>query len=440
MTMAKMAFRNVWRYRRRSLITAIAIALGVLFSIMVDAMLYGAERESARNIREYETGDVKAFAPGYFEERQFLPFEFFIESGDRQRIEAIFAAERQANGSADDGSAGLSTARPVSRWAPRVVGGAELYFTEEFFPVAGSAEVKFHAVDPEREETVFRTPRMIEKGRWLKKGDEGIVIGGWLAEDIGADVGYMVSVELKGRGGFYQTFDAEIVGIALTDNPYVNRSAIYMDLSRADELLALEGAVTEYAIAFPPEGKKENHRKALSSAVARSMNGGSQAPEIYGWDEIESDAVLLTKTKSGGSKAYLFFMFVIAAVGISNTMLMAVMERKNEIGMLRSLGYGNSSIRWLFLVEGFAIGLIGTAAGTLFGSVIVALMVEYGIDFSFMMREMDAGYRLTGVMRSAWHPQGMLSAIVGALVISSAVAWFPSGRILKAEVAEILRS
>lgn len=422
MTMAKMAFRNVWRYRRRSLITAVAIAFGVLFTIMIDAMLFGAERESARNIREYETGDVKAFAPGYFAERQFLPFGFFIDSSARDALETVFDSSK-------------------AKAAPRAVGSAEIFFNEDFFRVAGSATVKLHAVDPVREAEVFRTPHSIETGRWLVPGDTGLVVGSWLAEDIGAKVGYTVSVELKGRGGFYQTFDAEIVGIALTDNPYVNRSAVYMDLSYADELLALDGGVTEYAVAFGSEGKAAAQKAQLAAAVARAFSGGgSDAPEIYGWDEVESDAVLLTKTKSGGSKVYLFFMFVIAAVGISNTMLMAVMERKNEIGMLRSLGYGKSSIRWLFLVEGFAIGLIGTAAGTILGSIVVALMVEYGIDFSFMLREMDAGYRITGIMRSAWHAEGMISAIVGALAISSAVAWFPSGRILKSEVADILRS
>lgn len=430
MNMARMAFRNVWRYRRRSLITAIAIGLGVLFTIMIDAMLFGAERESAQNIRDYETGDVKVFAPGYFAERQFLPFEFFLETHDRSLLEEAFSQS-----SVDA--------------APRTVASAELYFSEDFFKVAGSATVKLHAIEPVKEAAVFRTPHAIESGRWLVPSDTGIVVGSWLAEDIGAKVGYTVSVELKGRGGFYQTFDAEIVGIALTDNPYVNRSAVYMDLSYADELLALDGAVTEYAVVFRGGGKPAERKGQLAAEIAeafsREASGSaglarSAAPEIYSWEEVESDAVLLTKTKSGGSKVYLFFMFIIAAVGISNTMLMAVMERKNEIGMLRSLGYGKASIRWLFLVEGFAIGLIGTAAGTALGSIVVAFMVQYGLDFSFMLREMDAGYRITGVMRSAWHPEGMITAIVGALAISSVVAWFPSGRILKSEVADILRS
>lgn len=412
MTMAGMAFRNVFRYRRRSFITAAAIAFGVMCTVVIDSMLVGAEQESARNIRDFETGDAKIYPGGYMEDRALLPFDRFLEREDRAKIEK-----------------GLSGCR----WTARTVLAGELYFNEDFFAVAGSAAVRLNAVDPVREGSVFRTPGTMEAGRWLVPGDTGIVLGSWLAGDIGAKVGYSVTVEFKGRGGFYQTFDAEIVGIVLTDSPYVNRLSAFMDLSRADPLLALDGAVTEYAVRFDPAKRFGTELVALKTGLP------AYAADIYTWDQIEEDAIKLTKAKSGGSRIYLVFMFIIAAVGISNTMLMAVMERRAEIGMMRALGYGRQTIRWLFLVEGFAIALIGTAAGTALGCAVTAYLVERGIDFSFMLRDIDVGYRLTGIMRSAWHPAGIVSTAIGALVISSVVAWFPSGRILKAEVAEILR-
>lgn len=412
MTIAEMALRNVFRYKKRSMITAAAIAFGVIFSIMIDAMLIGAEVESARNIRDYETGEAKIFAPQYFANRQFLPFDTFLEPDTRHAVESLL----------DD-----------RRYAPRVLTAAEMVFSEEFFDVAGSVTVKLHAVDPDREAAVFRTPASVESGRWLVPGESGILLGSWLAEDIGARVGHFVTLESQGRGGFYQTVEAEIVGIVLTDNPYVNRANVYMDLGLADELFALDGAVTEYAIRLEGRSDGAQQRTALAAELA------PLGAEIYGWEQVEEDAVLLTKTKSGASKIYLVFMFIIAAVGISNTMLMAVMERRSEIGMLRALGYSKIRIRWLFLVEGFGIGLLGTLAGLVIGSLITAFMVQYGVDFSFMMRETDVGYRLTGVMRSAWNPSGMLATVIGALAISSGVAWFPSGRILRSEVADILR-
>ncbi len=404
----RMAFRNIFRYKKRSLITAFAIAVGVMFTIAIDGLLAGSEQESSRNIRDFETGEAKIYPEGYFTDRLFLPFSFFLEKEDRAKIEQSLAGYKAA---------------------PRVELSAELYFNEDYFAVPGSTSAKISCVDPVRDGTVFKTAYKIDEGRWLKSGDEGIVIGSWLAADIGAKTGYVLSVECKGRGGFYQTFDAEIIGIVTTEDPYVNRASVFMDLSRADDLLQLGGAVTEYTVRLD----KTPALKELKAAMP------SYAKNIYSWEQVAADLIKLTKTKSGMSKLYLMFMFIIAAVGISNTMLMAVMERKNEIGMMRALGYSSFRIRLLFLIEGFGIGLLGASAGLAAGCVINFFMSVYGIDFSSLLRNMDAGYRITGIMRSSWNWEGIGATVIGSLAISTFVAWFPSGKILKSEVAEILR-
>lgn len=407
-----MAVRNIFRYKRRSLITSIAIAVGVMFTIMIDGLLVGSENESARNIQEYETGDAKIYQTGYFKERRFLPYTIFLEPADRKAIE---------------------TALSKYPLAPRVELSGDIYFNEDFFAVAGSVTAKISAVDPQKDALVFKTAKTVTDGRWLKNGDQGVVLGSWIAEDIGAKVGYTISIECRGRGGFYQTFDAEIIGIVTTDDPYINRSSVFMDLSHADDLFALNGAVTEYSVRIDSTEPLDRKIAKLKKAVP------AYADNLYSWEMLAADAIQLTKAKSGGSKLYLFFMFIIAAVGISNTMLMAVMERKQEIGMLRSLGYTTFKIRFLFLIEGFGIGFIGSCFGLIGGVLVNLYMTTYGLDFSFMLRNMDAGYRLTGVMRSMWNLKGMAVAVVGALAISSLMAWFPSGKILKSEVAEILR-
>jgi len=90
-------------------------------------------------------------------------------------------------------------------------------------------------------------------------------------------------------------------------------------------------------------------------------------------------------------------------------------------------------------MEGFGIGLIGTLAGLVLGCSVNMYMVVCGIDFSWLFRDLDVGYRTTGILRSAWNLSSILQTAIGALVISTIVAWFPSGKILKSEVADILR-
>lgn len=408
----KMAVRNIFRYKRRTLITAFAIAFGVMFTIAMDGLLAGSEIESERNIRDYETGEAKIFPDQYFDERNFLPFTFFLEKTDREIIEKALSGYT---------------------FTPRSELATEIYFNEDFFPLSGSISAKISAVDPVRDTRVFRTSSMISEGRWLTKGDKGIVIGSWLATDINAKAGYVVSMECRGRGGFYQTFDAEIVGIVTTDNPYINSGSVFMDLSYANDLLALEGAVTEYTLRIKDGLELQKEIAKIKKKLP------SYSKNIFSWKEIASDIIQLMRAERGESMIYLILMSIIAAVGISNTMLMSVMERKNEIGMLRALGYSTFRIRSLFVLEGLVIGIFGSGIGLFAGCLINLFMTIWGIDVSSMLQEMDMGYRLTGIMRSAWNIQGIITIVSGSLLISTVMAWFPSGKMLKAEVAEILR-
>jgi ABC-type lipoprotein release transport system permease subunit len=274
---------------------------------------------------------------------------------------------------------------------------------------------------------------MVDRGRWLKRGDDGVVLGSWLAEDIGAQVGSVLSVECRGRGGFIQTFEAPIIGLVTADDPFINRNTVFMDLRAADSLLALDGAVTEYSFRIPDRADSAKTMSRIRASLPDTVT-------LHDWETLASVMLSLTKVKSGGSKVILLFMFILAAVGITNTMLMAVMERVGEIGMMRSLGYTGAWIRAAFAAEGFGIALIGGTAGLIAGCAINAWLAINGLDFSFFLRDMDAGYRIAGILRSAWHIPGITTAFFGAIGVSTLMAWLPTGGMLKREVADLLKN
>lgn len=412
-----MAVRNVLRYRRRTFITASAIAFGVAMGVFMNGFIAGSETETTRNLRDHETGEIKVFARGYFEDRDLLPFDSFIEPDARKAIERALAGPDSAS----------------RDFSPRVLLTCELHFAEDFFAVPGSVTATLAAVDPELDARALRVARSVSEGRWLARGDSGIVIGSWLAEDIGAKVGYSVTLECRGRGGFYQTVDAEIVGIARTDDPVVNRNGVFMDLSYADGILALDGAVTEYLVRMGNADRAAREASRLAPLVAEA------GCEAYPWQKVAESTMKLLRGQRGETAIFMFFIVVIAAVGIVNTMLMAVMERKAEIGTLRALGFGASRVRALFLAEGLTIGVIGTAMGLAAGLLLNLYFVVHGMDFSFMLRDTDIGYRVTGVIRSAWDPAGTAQIALFTLATSALIAWLPSGRILRQEVADMLR-
>nr|MDA3948563.1 ABC transporter permease [Spirochaeta sp.] len=296
--------RNLARHRRRTVITAGAVAVGLMMFIMVDSILVGVEEESNRNVIRFETGAAQVIHNEYLSEREERPLKYAID--DPGEIEAELAA------------AGLDVTR-------RTVFTGELVVFRDPFPEDGSVRVTGYGIDPEADDAVYDLPGTVTDGEFLTPGTHTALIGAWLAEDIGAEVGYPITVVTRTRHGFYQTIDLEIAGIVTTPNPIINRNAVFVPLDIIGDYLQMDGAATEIAV---------------GNTLGRSLSEITDTMEVHvaghpnlvvaDWRTLAADAVALAEAKESGTGVILFLVFVIAAVGVSNTILMSVLERTRE--------------------------------------------------------------------------------------------------------------
>ena len=408
-----LAWKNLSRYRKRTIITASAIAVGLAVYLLSDSLLLGAEIDSERNLIWYESSSARILASGYWEERNQLPLKYTIE-GPRLVLDELAARGIAAT--------------------PRVVFQGELIVREDPYPQDGSMRIKVFGIDPERDDRVFRFRETITDRRYLQPGEEGVLLGSWLAEHLGAKVGFPVTIVARTRGGFYQTIDLPIVGIVSCPNPTVNRASVFIPLESADFYLEMEGGVTEIDVSLPLRDDADRWATEIAAVVRRFGD-----LEVLSWRKPAADYVALAESKRQGSGIILLLGFVIAAVGVSNTMLMAVLERVRELGTMRAMGMGDRQIRVVFLLEAGGIGLIGSLLGVALGTPLVAWLVRTGIDYSSITRQMDVGYRIAGAFRGAWHPEAMVQAVVFGVLMSVAVAFIPTRRALKMQITDCLR-
>ena len=409
-----LAFKNLTRYTKRTIITASAIAFGLGLFIFMDSWLKGMERDSEINLINYETASAKIMHHDYLEKEATLPLKYLISTPDPllQQLESMNIPA-----------------------APRINFMSELFVRADPYPEDGSLFVKCIALDPSTDDSVYKLQETLSAGRYLHPDDQGVLLGEWLASDLGAEPGYPITLKTRTRDGAYETLDLEIIGILNIPNPMQNKGTVFLPRDLADYYLDMDGAVTEIALKYSLSLDPDREAARLQSLLEQ------QNPEIsiHSWKALAPDYVAIASMKSGGSRIILLLVIVIAVVGISNTMLMAVFERIRELGMMRAMGMSAAQIRITFLLEAGGIGLIGSVIGVIFGCLINWPFVVWGWDLSELVQQMDIGYRISGVFRSMWRIQTILSSFFAGIVIAMAVALLPIRRALKMQITDCLR-
>ena len=420
-----LSLRNLSRHKGKTAITMIAIIVGLSLYIFVDAWLLGIDIDSQRNIVNYETGSVKIYSKAYFEKKSELPmYETFK---DYQPI----MDNLEQNGYD-------STPRSV--------------FTGTLISPDKEIPFMFIGIDAEREKKVFRYEKYIEKGKFVEKGKFEIMIGSNGAKNLKTDVGKTVRlftiIDKKDESGVVrhitQAFELKIAGIINSPNPKLNGNIGYipLDILQDEAGLLLEGGITELCIRKQNASETQLPGKNESPEIIKNLLG-SDLPSnltVVGWQEDAKDFLLISQSKRTSSKMFVFLLFIIAFIGMANTILMSVMERTREIGMMRAMGMTDFAILRLFIYEAGLIGLLGSLIGMFIGIIINIFMTTYGLDFTQVLEGYgDYGYRVIGVFKSAWNFGTIFSSVIIITILSGLTAIMPTLRALKISITDALR-
>ncbi|MFA7671141.1 MAG: FtsX-like permease family protein [Sphaerochaetaceae bacterium] len=410
----KLAFKNMWHYKRRTIITAASIAMGLAMFIIVDSLLIGAEKESENNLRWYETADIVIMETSYFEERLYKDINHTITGS------AKIVSRLQENG---------------YRVAPRITFLSEMFFGGVDFDEEGHIATVVTAVKPAPDKEVFKLHSTIVEGRYIEQNSHEAVIGSFLAEDIDAKVGSFITLLFQGKGGFFELIDLEIVGITDCPNPNVNRSLLIVDFNTISDYLETDYEAAEIYVSLSSFSNLNREIQKIEKILETNNN----SLKVVGWEELSKDYLAIAKAKRGGSALILVLVFIIAVVGVSNTMLMAIYERTKEVAVIRSFGANDKFIYILFSAESAFVGLLGVLIGLVIAVSANLYMVNIGFDFGYMMREIDIGYRIQSTMHGSWNFLSMVLSSMFCLFFCGLFGALFTRRALKKEISDALR-
>lgn len=382
-----LAWRNMLRNPRRTLITSMAIIAGTAALVVGQGFVDGLDENVIRAEEDTISGHVLLIPEGYPDDGLSYPL-------DKARKVTDALARRLAD-------------RRVAAWAARLVFQARLVEGED------SVRVKVFGYDPTRDPQVF--PRAV----WKVKGDwpgtnparPQVALGAGLAELVDAHLGSPLVIEVRTLHGAMNALTFTVSGLVRTRNPAVDSLGVWMPLSVADELVQSGGVRS--AVAVRLEGGRG------SADAARSWLRGDGWTAYTATEEVR-DLLEINRFRRKALGLVVFILLAIAGTGIANTILMASYERIREVGTLRAMGLSRGGVRALFLVEGAFMGLLGGAIGTTIGAVTVIHYEHAGIDLTQLADNLgDVPISTVLYLRFSW---GVVAAGIAFAVGVAALA------------------
>jgi len=409
--------KNMWRRKRRTVLTAAAIAVGIMYFVVFDSLLAGADRDAQLNTIDFETGHLWV---GASDEGDAAPTRPTLEN-------TIPSGQTLAQSIAElSGVAGA---------APRLLLPASL--------IAGLDELPalVVGVDPEADPRVFRVSRFVSSGRWLEPGEDGVVLGKRIADLLELEVGDVVTVRTQTAQMAFQAMDLLVVGTVETPHPTVNQSQAFMPMDVAQAAVGAPGRATSIHIRARTAVQSPSQRDL--SGLARSMpavTGWNPGWHVYTWHDAAS-FLTIGSTKRTFAMILLGLVVVISVIGVVNSILLSTLERVREIGMLKAMGMDEGDITIVFMMEGGGLGLLGCAWGAVAAIAGNAYFVNVGLSLRAFLGDMDLdiGYPIVDRMYGVWNWATMLWAIAVGLAVALAASYFPARRAARLDPVESLR-
>ncbi len=411
----QIAWRNLMRNKRRTFLSALTIAVGMMYFSMMDSMLAGMDKSAVENMIELSTGALKIQTREYEADQESFPLEFGVEERSKEIVELLKNDSRVR---------GVTT---------RAVFLGQLSNYEDMQPIRGIV------IDQENDSTVFTISDYVEGEYFGKESANEILLGSGLAKDLGVGVGDMITLYAQTKYETQNADDFTIVGVVNCSDPSVNMVSVFISRAAGDEFLDLEGFASELNVSLHD---RNSFNELLSDMTELQSTLQVEFPSdtILTFRETGADFIAMMESKSGFGYIMLIVILIIAAVGIFNTVLMSVYERVREIGVLRAHGMTPKDLAKMFMLEGFYTGIVGSVFGFILSMLVTYLLVTKGIDYESMAKGMDLSqFPISMMIYGVWNIPQMIAAGIFSIIVSTLAAVIPARKAGKMSVTDALR-
>ncbi|MEL6536983.1 MAG: FtsX-like permease family protein [Bacteroidota bacterium] len=401
-----LAWRNIWRNRRRTLITVASIGFAVFFASMLSSVQEGTFQRAIDGVVGQSLGYVQIHKQGYWDERT---------------IDNSFAMSDELQDALAMEKLGFST-------LPRL---------ESFALAASGSRTKAALVlgiDPEKEDPVTQISDKLVAGEMLAAEDESVLLGSALADYLKAGVGDTLVLIGSGYHGANAAGKYVVKGLVKLNAPDLDKRVLYLPLKAAQSLYAADGLYTSITVnmeASDPIEKVQRQLLAqLDTAQYEVMIWTELAPEIAGNIEIDRQSRSLM----------IFVLYVIIGFGIFGTFLMMTKERSYEFGVTIAIGMKRGRLIRVVLMEIVLLAVLGALAGALVAMPLTGILSLNPIPLSGGSAQMSEQFGQEAVVAFAFQPVFFLRQAVSIVFIALLLSIYPMLSIYRTQVVSAMRA
>lgn len=400
-----LAWRNIWRNKRRTLITVASIFFGVFISTMMTSMQNGMYIKMIDNVVRFYSGYIQIHHPKYWESKS---------------IDHLFAPS-------DAAGTKIASTPNVQMVVPRLESFALMSFGTQ---TKGAMVI---GINPEKENELTQLKQWVKDGRYLSGEDDGILLAINLAKNLNIQLGDTLALISQGYHGISASALFPVVGILEFPTPAMNNFGTYISLTKAQEFFSAPNMLTSLALMV-------NNYEQVQTVKTNLANSIGDKYSVLTWDEM--DPVTQQMINSGKGKGLIVkgILYILIGFGIFSTIIMMIAERRKELGVMVAVGMPKLRLAKVLFYETVLIGLVGLFAG-------------FSISLPFIYMLAQNPIPISGPAAETYESMGMEAAIFFStqwgvftdqlliiLCITLFVGLYPLQKIMRLKVTQALHT
>lgn len=400
----KIAWRNLWRNRRRTFITVASVLFAVFLALLMRSMQLGTYGYMIESAVKNSTGYLQLHLKGYWDDKTIdNTLEYSPEMAQK-----------------------IQSTENVSEVIPRL---------ESFALISSGRQTKGVAVIgtiPGLEDRVSGLSKRVVAGRYLTDSTRGLLVAEGLANYLEVEVGDSLVLLGQGYHGVTAADELPVQGIIRFVQPDMNNQLVYVTLSQAQYFYSSPDRITSVSVMLKHPDDLNHVQQALNTIDPENL-------EVMTWKEMLYELVQYIEGDNISGLFMLSILYLVVGFGILGTILMMTMERRKEFGIMVAVGMKRYKLSLIILIESIIIGIAGIISGVALSLPFILYFHQYPIKLTGDMAEAVLEYNMEPIMPFALEPNYFLYQSIVVMIITLVAVLYPVTVISRLKVVNAIK-